>query len=172
MSPDPHTLHGAGVPVAPDDPWELLERALQETVIDPVVALDRLNAIDALRLLLDGLERRAVLGARRAGCTWLGMSAAVGVTRGRAVARWHPQIHRWEAAGLVDPDPLPPPAAPVDAAAAADHRDARVWCRWCGHRLVHAGAEGAWRHNTTDGPPGELLDVDCPGPAPWPAEED
>jgi ribosomal protein S27E len=150
----------------------LLERALRETVTDPTVALDRLNALDRLRLLVDGLERQAVLGARRAGCTWLEMGAALGVTRRRAVSRWRPQVRRWEAAGLIGPDPLPPPAPPVDAAAAADLRDVRVWCRWCGHRLVQAGADGGWRHNSTDGPAGEFLDVDCPGPAPWPAEED
>lgn len=150
----------------------LLDRALRETVTDPGVALDRLAAIDGLRLLLDGLERQAVLGARRAGCTWLEMATAIRVTRSRAVARWRPQVQRWEAAGLVAPDRLPPPSPLLDAAAAADPRDARVWCRWCGHRLVQAGAGGGWCHNTTDGPAGEFLDVDCPGPVPWPAEED
>jgi hypothetical protein len=152
---------------APDSPRGLLDRALRSTVSDPALALDRLAAVDGLRRLLAGLEGQAVLGARAAGCSWAQMGAAVDVTSWQAYCRWREQVRRFEATGLIRPDQLPPPAPPVDPDAGANLRDARAWCRWCGHRVVNVG--GGWAHNSTHGPAGELIDVECPGDEPWPA---
>lgn len=157
-------------PAPADSPQGLLERALRSTVSDPSVALDRLAAVDGLRQLLAGLEGRAVLGARLAGCSWAQMGAAVDVTSWQAYCRWREQVRRFEAAGLVEPEQLPPAVSPVDPDAGTDLRDARAWCRWCGHRVVDVG--GRWAHNTTHGLVGELIDVKCPGDETWPADAD
>jgi hypothetical protein len=153
-----------------DGPLGLLERVLA-TGTGPARALDRLPAIDALRRLLVEQEDAAVIAARRAGCTWAQLGAAVEASAWHAYCRWREQVRRADAAGLVDPQRLPPPCPPVDPSAAGDLSDARTWCMWCGHRLVTAGSppHDGWAHNAPDGLPGELIDVDCSGPEPWPA---
>ena len=156
--------------VPPDSARGLLQRALYSTSTDPERALDRLTAVHQLQERLEDEEKQAVLGARRAGCDWIQMGEAIGKTRGVAHARWGLLVRRFENAGLLAPQELPPPAPPIDPYLAAT--TPRAWCRWCGHRIVTGG--GRWAHHDVDAPAGErYLDIDsCPGPEPWPAEED
>ncbi|HMG43924.1 MAG TPA: hypothetical protein VK611_21505 [Acidimicrobiales bacterium] len=164
-------------PVPPDSARGLLQRALYSTSTDPERALDRLCAVHQLQGRLNDEESEAVLGARMAGCTWIQMGEAIGSTRMLARARWAAMVRRFEAAGMLRPEQLPPPVPPRDPTAGALN-DARSWCRWCGHRIVLDGSSGSvadsWAHHVLDGGARHdgLIDVDCPGPEPWPAQED
>lgn len=158
--------------VPPDSPRGYLDRALYSTSTDPVRALDRLAALHQLQERLADEEKQAVLGARMAGCDWIQMGEAIGSGRRVAWARWGGLVRRFEAAGLLQPEQLPPPAPPIDSYLAAT--TPRAWCRWCGNRIVTAGPHpDRWGHHDVHAPAGEgYIDVECPGPEPWPADED
>jgi hypothetical protein len=66
-------------------------------------ALDRLSAIQELRVWLDDEELQAVIGCRMARVTWAEIGQATGTSKQGAFNRWGPQIRRYEAAGLLDP---------------------------------------------------------------------
>ena len=107
---EPEVHHACGVAhklnedchVPLDSPRGMLQRALFSTSTDPVRALDRITAIDELRRRLEEEEKMAVIGARRARCTWTEIGAAIGTSRQGAFNRWGDMVRRFENAGLLD----------------------------------------------------------------------
>jgi hypothetical protein len=75
------------------------------TLGDPVRSLDRLAAIRQLHAWLDDQQLQAIIEARLAGCPWPDIARAVGVTTQDASPQWGSLIGRYEAAGLLTPDP-------------------------------------------------------------------
>lgn len=160
-------------PLPPTSPAGRVRRALGGTLTDRRAAVDRLAAVDELRGWLSEQEREAVLGARLARVTWVEMGAAVGISRQGAHNRWGAIVKNLEAAGVLRATPEAPVSVPADPSAAT-LRDAREWCRFCGHRVVAAErrADGSWRweHREASGRASDAapIDVECPGPEPWP----
>jgi hypothetical protein len=113
-----HTFDDA-CPAPPDSTAGRIQRVAQATINNPARALDRLAAINELRAWLDDQEAQAVIGARMARCTWQDIAGAFGITRHAARDRWEPQIKRYEAVGLLDPDASQPPPLPVITTVAA-----------------------------------------------------
>jgi hypothetical protein len=93
-------------PIPPDSPSGQLARiAGVATLTDPDPSLDRLAAIRQLRAWLDDQQLQAIIAARLASCPWPDIARAVGVTTQAASAQWGILIGRYEAAGLLTPDP-------------------------------------------------------------------
>jgi len=91
-------------PRSPDSPAGVLFRIMgRPTTGSPERALDRMVAVQALKARLDQEEQDAVIGGRMARCTWAEMGQAVGTSRQGAWNRWGEMIHRYEAAGLLQP---------------------------------------------------------------------
>ncbi len=168
-----HALAGR-CPLPPDSPAGRVHRVLRGTLGNRHAALDRLVAIDELRAWLAEAEPQAVIGARLERATWAEMGDAVGITRQGAFGRWGSIVKGYEAAGVLQAPPEPPaPANPVDPAAGR-LRDARGWCRWCGHRVIVGDLKdgGRYVHHQAEGFASRagVIDVpSCPGPEPWPA---
>ncbi len=87
----------------PTSPAGRVHRATASALRDPVLAVDRLRAIQELRSWLDDQEAEAVIGCRMSRATWAEMGAAIGSSRQGAYGRWGAQIRRYENAGLIDP---------------------------------------------------------------------
>lgn len=100
-------------PTPADSPAGRIQRVAQASLRNPVTALDRLAAINELRAWLDDQEIQAVIGARMTRCRWESVALAAGITREHALDRWASQIARFEAAGLLEPDPPAAALAPV-----------------------------------------------------------
>lgn len=163
-------------PLPEGSPAAYLHRALVGVGADTKSrALDRLSGVDQLRRWLARQDTEAAIEARVTGATWAAMGAAIGTSRQGAWKRWGDALRPYQEAGLL-PGPGEQPAAPVPPVVGeVGLRDARSWCRWCGHRVVASGLmtdDGpTFQHHEPTGwaSKDRVIEVpDCPGPEPWP----